>query len=211
MARKTKLTLDDRARQRIAEDNPQVEYVRLNRQQICETEITSAVMLFLYDEDPISAHVLASAANEILSALSKGKAGVGLNDVRSFMREADVPTPLQDELFASLQHPYNFLKHSSADLEVDNAFPIDHIVMGLYTAIHGYKILFGTLPVEMGTFYSVVMAWKIREWWPEDPTFEMKLDAAHKMGLVGVSWQEFCAVGRRMVEIALEAEERTTR
>lgn len=207
MARKGKLTLDDRARQRIAEDNPYIEYVRLNRRQICETEINSAILLFLEDEDPISAHVLASAANEILSSLSKGATGVGLNDMRAFMKEHSVASDLQEELFASLAHPYNFLKHSSADPTVENDFSIDYIVMGLYTACHGFKLLFGEQSVEMGVFYAIAQAWRVREWWPEDPAFELKLNTARKLGLVDLNWQEFCAVGRHMLEVSWRNQE----
>lgn len=204
--RKSKLSLDERAALPIAQNNPHIEYVRLNRREICETEINSAVRLFLLDEDPISAHLLASAANEIMGALSQGQAGVGLNDMRALMKEASVAEALQDELFNSLQHPYNFLKHSSSDFSIENDFSVDYIVMGLYTAIHGYKILFGNPTHEMRVFYGLVGAWRLREWWPEDPDFQEKLQAAHRMGLVDASRREFCEIARRMLQIAFDAE-----
>ncbi|MCM2476760.1 hypothetical protein HGO38_25260 [Rhizobium sp. CG5] len=203
--RKSKLSLDERAALPVAQDNPGLEYLRLNRQEVRETEINSAVRLFLLDEDPISAHLLASAANEIMGALSKGQAGVGLNDVRAFMKEAGVKGDLQEELFASLQHPYNFLKHSSADFSVENDFSVDYVVMGLYTAIHSYKTLFGNLSPEMKTFYGIAQAWRLRQWWPDDPEFETKLQVAHRMGLVDASREEFCEVGRRTLEAAYNA------
>jgi hypothetical protein len=62
---KDKLSLDQRAALPIARDNPSLEYLRLNRQEICRREINAAVRLFLMDEDPISAHLLASAATEL--------------------------------------------------------------------------------------------------------------------------------------------------
>lgn len=211
MARKGKLSLDDRARQRVDEDNPHLEYVRLDRRQICENEIISAIRIFLFYEDPISAHVLSSAANEIMSALSKGAAGVGLNDMRAFLKENAVAAELQEELFASLQHPYNFLKHSSADMAIENSFSIDYIVMGLYTACHGYKALFGTMSTEMSVFYGMVGAWRVRHWWPDDPNFQLKLDAAERMGLIDLTWQEFCAKGREVLTRVLQEGEATVR
>ncbi|MGV0910231.1 hypothetical protein [Martelella sp. FOR1707] len=93
--RKSKLSLDERAALPVAQDNPQIEYLRLNRREICETEINSADRLFLLDEAPFSAHLLSSAANEIMGALSKGQAGVGLNDMRAFVKEAGVAANLQ--------------------------------------------------------------------------------------------------------------------
>lgn len=204
--RNGKLTLDERAALPIAQDNPHLEYLRLNRQEICKTEINSAVRLFLIDDDPISSHILASAANEIMGALSKGQAGVGLNDMRAFLKEASVATELQEELFSSLQHPYNFLKHSSSDASVENDFSVDYIVMGLYTAIHGYKALFGNPSPEMRVFYGIVAAWRLCEWWPEDPNFHEKLQAAHRMGLTSATREQFCEVGRRMLKVAWDAE-----
>lgn len=189
----------------VAQDNSGIEYLRLNRQEICEREINSAVRLFLIDEDPISAHLLASAANEIMGALSKGQAGVGLNDIRAFMKEAGVNGALQEELFASLQHPYNFLKHGSSDFSVENDFSVDYVVMGLYTAIHSYKILFGNLSPEMKTFYGIVQVWRLQQWWPEDPDFETKLQIAHKTGLIDASREEFCEVGRMALEATHKA------
>lgn len=203
--RKSKLSLDERAALPVAQDNPHIEYLRLNRREICEAEINSAVRLFLLDEDPISAHVLASAANEIMGALSNGKAGVGLNDMRAFVKEFGVAADLQEELFSSLQHPYNFLKHSSSDPSIENDFSVDYVVMGLYTAIHSYKILFGNPSPEMRVFYGIVAAWRLREWWPEDPNFQEKLQVAQRMGLVDVNREEFCEVGRRMLQIAEDA------
>lgn len=190
----------------VAQENPQLEYLRLNRQEICEAEINSAIRLFLLDDDPISAHVLASAANEIMGALSKGQTGVGLNDIRAFVKDAGVASELQEELFASLQHPYNFLKHSSSEFSVENDFSLDFIVMGLYTAIHSFKILFGNPSPEMRVFYGMVAAWRLREWWPDDPHFQEKLETAYRMGLVDVSRREFCEIGRRLLQIAWDAE-----
>lgn len=203
--RKSKLSLDERASLPLAEDNPHIEYLRLNRRQICKTEINSAIRLFLFEEDPISAHVLASAANEIMSALSKGTPGVGLNDIRALMKEHAVAADLQEELFSSLQHPYNFLKHSSSNPDVENDFSIEYVVMGLYTAVHSYKILFGKPSPEMKVFYGLVAAWRVRQWWPDDPSFQEKLHAAQKLGVLDASRAEFCQIGRRMVEAALNA------
>jgi hypothetical protein len=159
-----RISLDQRAAVPIADDNSDVEYLRLSRREICRTEINAAVRLFLVDEDPISAHLLASAATEIMVALSDGKSGVGLNDMRALMKKAAVSSDLSDEVFQSLLHPYNFLKHGSSDFSVENNFSIEHIVMTIYTAIHSYRVLFGDLSTEMTVFYGIVQSWRIH-WW----------------------------------------------
>lgn len=201
--RKGRLSLDQRAALPVAADNPNVEYLRLSRREICRTEIDAAVRLFLIDEDPISAHLLASAATEIMVALSDGKPGVGLNDMRALIKAATVPSDLSDELFQSLLHPYNFLKHGSSDSSVKNDFSVEYIVMTIYTAIHSYKLMFHDLSVEMRVFYSIVQCWRIH-WWDGTPDFGERLKVARKFPLIGVSREEMCQFARRMLEKAWE-------
>lgn len=40
-------------------------------------------------------------------------------------------------------------------------------------------------------FYGMVAAWRLREWWPEDPHFQEKLQAAQRIGLVDLSREGF--------------------
>jgi len=159
----------------------------------------------LFDEDPISAHVLASAATEIMSALSKGQAGVGLNHVRAMLKEASVDDGLQEELFHSLNHSYNFAKHSSADMSVKNSFPVDHIVMTIWTAVHSYKVLFGNISPEMKVFYGIVQSWRV-QWWEGESDFEERLLVAHRFPLVGASRELFCEFGRELLQKTWNAE-----
>ncbi|QSZ60586.1 hypothetical protein [Rhizobium sp. ZX09] len=197
--RKTPMSMDQRAALPIAEENPGIEYLRLNRQEICEREINSAIRLFLIDEDPISAHVLASAATAIMEILGRGRAGVGLNSVREMLKAAEVPPDLENEAFAGLQHPYNFLKHSSSDLAVGNDFSVDYIVMTIYGAAHSYKLLFETTTTEMRVFNAIVQAWR-PQWWSDDPNLDSKIAVARQMGLWGATRHEFCEIGRRYLQ-----------
>ncbi len=197
------LSLDQRAALRVADDNPDLEYLRLNRREICWTEINAAVRLFLIDEDPISAHLLASAATNIMDALSDGKSGVGLNHMRALMKKAAVPTDLSDEVFQSLLHPYNFLKHGSSNFSVENEFCVEYIVMSIYTAVHSYQLLFGDLSAEMTVFYGIVQSWRIH-WWEGTPGFEEKMQIASKLPLIGASREKVCDFGRDMLQKARE-------
>ncbi|MGO8253585.1 hypothetical protein ACC792_21720 [Rhizobium ruizarguesonis] len=197
--RKTTMSLDERAALPIAEENPGIEYLRLNRQEICEREINSAIRLFLVDEDPISAHVLASAATAIMEILGKGRPSVGLNSVRDMLKEAELPPDLENEVFTGLQHPYNFLKHSSADLAVEYDFSVDYILMTVYGAAHSYKLLFETTTAEMRVFTAIVQAWR-PQWWSDDPNLDGKVAVARRMGLLGATRHEFCEIGRRYLQ-----------
>lgn len=187
--------MDQRAALPLAKENPDIEYLRLNRQEICEREINSSIRLFLIDEDPISAHVLASAATAIMEAVGKGRSDVGLNSVREMLKAAEVPPDLENEVFAGLQHPYNFLKHSSCDLTVENDFPVDFIVMTVYGAAHSYKLLFEKTTAEIRVFNAIVQAWR-PHWWSHDPNLDGKIAVARQMGLLGATRHEFCEIGR---------------
>jgi hypothetical protein len=159
--RRGRTSLDQRAALPIADDNPDLEYLRLSRRDICRTEINAAVRLFLVDEDLISAHLLASAATEVMVALSDGRPGVGLNDVRALLRTAAVPSDLSEEVFQSLLHPYNFLKHGSSDFTIENDFSIEYIVMAIYSAVHSYGCCLAIS--RPAVFYGIVQSWLRRE------------------------------------------------
>lgn len=58
----------------------------------------------------------------------------------------------------------------------------------------------------MKAFYGITAAWRLREWWPEDPDIDVKLQAAHRAGLVGVSREQFCEIGRRVLQTAYDVE-----
>lgn len=197
--RKMPVSMDQRAALPLAEENPDIEYLRLNRQAICEREINAAIRLFLIDEDPISAHVLASAATHIMEAIGKGRDDVGLNSVRAMLKDAEVPPDLEHEVFAGLLHSYNFLKHSSSDLTVENDFSVDYIVMTIYGAAHSYKLLFETTTAEMRVFNAIVQAWR-PQWWQHDPNLDGKIAVARQMGLLGATRLEFCEIGRRYLK-----------
>lgn len=199
-------SLDQRAARPVEDDIPGVEYLRLSRQEICRTEINAAVRMFLVDEDPISAHLLASAATEIMVALSDGKSGVGLNDVRALMKTAAVPSDLSDELFHSLLHPYNFLKHSSSNSSIKNNFSVEYIVITIYTAIHSYKLIFDDFSAEMKVFYGIVQSWRIN-WWEGLPDFEERQQIARKLPLIGASREEVCRFGRDLLQRAWDQEQ----
>lgn len=202
MARKrSNLTLDQRAALPFAEEVRGREFLKLNRRDICLREINAAVRALLIDEDPIPAHLLASAATEIMSALSQGKPGVGLNDMRALMNSAGVSSDKTTDLFQSLLHPYNFLKHSSSDMTVENEFPIDFILITIYNAIHSYKVLFGKLSGEMMVFYGMLQAWR-SEWWEGEPGYEDMFEKSRVFALEGASFQLFCARGRDMLDMA---------
>jgi hypothetical protein len=100
------------------------------------------------------------------------------------LKEAEVLPDLENEVFAGLQHPYNFLKHSSFDLTVENDFSVDCVVMTVYGADHSYKLLFKTTTAEIRVSSAIVQAWR-PQWWSHDPNLDGKIAVARQMGLLG--------------------------
>ncbi|MFM9974813.1 MAG: hypothetical protein ACKVON_09635 [Beijerinckiaceae bacterium] len=175
-----------------------MEYIAMDRQAVCRTEIDSAIHLFLYRDDLIAAHMLASAALEIMTALSGGDKTVGINRMRALLTEHDVPKDIMDEVFSSLSHPYNFSKHSSSDSSVVNDYPIEQMIMNIYTAIYTYKSMFGEITPEMNTLYGILISWKIH-WWEGVPGQDELRRIAERLGLSGKSRAEVQAFGRLLL------------
>ena len=123
--------------------------------------------------------------------------------MRASMKACSLSSDVEEEIFHSLQHSYNFLKHASTDFSVENDFSVEYIVMTIYTSIHSYKELFGALPAEMKVFYGIVQSWRVR-WWESTPDYEERLQMAHRMGLVDASREQFCEFGRRLLAQAWE-------
>jgi hypothetical protein len=200
--RSRRASLDEQAKSSSSQNDPKFEYINLNRQEICRLEVNSAIRLFLIHKDPISAHLLACAATEIMTVLSNGNLEVGLNGLRDQLQKSVLPDDDQKEVFDNLLHPYNFLKHSSSDPHVTNRFSVDYIGITVYMAIHSYKVLFGDLSSEMKVFCGIFQVWK-SDFWIDTPNYRNIAEVSNKLSLRGASFEEFCNFGQRML---LEAE-----
>jgi hypothetical protein len=199
--RARRVSLDERAKSQSQQNDPKVEYISASRQEICKLEIDSAIRLFLIHNDPISAHLLASAATEIMTVLSGGNPEVGLNALRDLLERVKLPDDEQKEIFDHLLHPYNFAKHSSSDSSITNQFSIDYIATTIYVAIHSYKVLFVDLSPEMKVFYPTFQAWK-SEFWKDTANYNHTIQLSKAFPLNGASFEEFCNFGRRMLTAA---------
>lgn len=90
-------------------------------------------------------------------------------------------------------------------MNVENSFPVDHIVMTIWTAALSSKTLFGNFSPEMWVFNGIVQSWRVH-WWEDEPDFEERLQNASRFPLVGVSRQRFCEFGRELLQQAWNAE-----
>jgi hypothetical protein len=200
--RSRRASLDEQAKSSSSQNDLKFEYINLNRQEICRLEVNSAIRLFLIHKDPISAHLLACAATEIMTVLSNGNLEVGLNGLRDQLQKSVLPYDDQKEVFDNLLHPYNFLKHSSSDPDVTNRFSVDYIGITVYMAIHSYKVLFGGVSSEMKVFYGIFQVWK-SEFWKDTPNYPSIVALSEPYSLGGASLEKFCEVGQRLL---VEAE-----
>lgn len=197
--KKQRMSLDERAALRMSETNPGMEYIALDRRAVCRTEINSAVRAFLYEDDLISAHVLASAALEIMTALSGRNENIGLNQIRTLLSSADVPKEMIDEVLDAMAHPYNFSKHSSSDATVVNDYPVDYMLMTLFSAANTYANIFKEASLEMSVINNIMIAWKIH-WWESAPPNETRRVLVEAHNLAGKPRDEVRALGRRLLE-----------
>ncbi|MGL4094350.1 hypothetical protein [Agrobacterium cavarae] len=196
--KKSRISLDERAKIDLKAENPELEFITLSRQEICEREINSSIRLVLFDNDLVSAFLLASAATEIMTKLSEGRPGVGFNNLKAMLKRSEIPSDLEDELHHAMQHPFNFLKHSSSDASVTNDFSVEFTFMVIFTSIESYRVLFGTLSEEMTVMWAVITSWRVH-WWKGEENFADRLAQAHKIGLVGATRLEAQGHGRDLL------------
>ncbi|HEY5038368.1 MAG TPA: hypothetical protein VIJ93_04770 [bacterium] len=116
---------------------------RLNKIDVAEAHIVSAVKLFFENGHPVSVYLLASAAREILTTLGD-KTGVKtlLHDMSSWRGE-----PLKETI--NKAHGFaKFFKHANSDTTAILEFPEDEVDGILFIACHDFGRITGGMPVH---------------------------------------------------------------
>jgi hypothetical protein len=127
-------------------------HVVVSRRDVAQTEIVQAVRLY-FEGDFVSAHVLASAAAEILHGLRKhAHKATSLANLEAKLREF-IPEEA-DEAMAFLKLPYNYLKHSDGDPDVKMHFRPAFVEVSVYHAIHDFEAVFADRAPEMIVFQT---------------------------------------------------------
>jgi hypothetical protein len=129
--------------------------VVLSLQQACKTEIDGAVDLFIRHQNLAGAHVLASAAHEIIRGVAKREGVLLPNDMPRLLSSLD-KKKLEAVLYA-LNHPYNALKHTNGDRNSIVHFNPEFFEITLLMACVDYQVLFRDLSVNMMLYKAWVI------------------------------------------------------
>jgi hypothetical protein len=136
---------------------PGLGYVVFSRRDVARTEIVQAIRLYL-ERDFISAHLLASAATEILHALrTRAHKTTSLADLETKLRQFMTPAEVA-ETMSFVKLPYNFMKHSGSDPDLQMHFRPGLVEVGVYHAIHDFEAVFADRTPEMLMFQTWFMA-----------------------------------------------------
>jgi hypothetical protein len=135
---------------------PGPDHIVVSRRDVAQAEIVQAIRLY-FEGDFVSAHVLASAATEILHGLRKhAHKATSLADLEAKLREF-MPDEADDAM-AFLKLPYNFLKHSDGDADVKMHFRPAFVEVSVYHATLDYEAVFADRAPEMIAFQAWFMA-----------------------------------------------------
>ena len=127
--------------------------LRLNKIDVAEAHIVTAVKLFFENGNPVSIYLLASAAREILTTLGD-KTGVKtlLHDMSGWKGE-----PLKETI--SKAHGFaKFFKNANSDTTAILEFPEDEVDGILFIACHDFGRITGGMPVHAQVYELFFLA-----------------------------------------------------
>lgn len=176
---------------------PGPDHIVVSRRAVAQIEIVRAITLY-FEGDFVSAHVLASAATEILHGLRKhAHKATSLADLEAKLREI-MPNEA-DEAMAFLKLPYNYMKHSDGDRDVQMHFRPAFVEVSVYHATHDFEAVFAERAPEMIAFQTWFMARHPGSFPNLPPEAQEHL---HNMDLLKASDEEAFAFGREMLAMA---------
>lgn len=133
---------------------PSPNALKVTKKQAAASQIATAVRLFFFEEDLISALVLAGAARDVLRGLAKAR-GVKtmFESAKDIIREE-----YQGAFFDIMHDSYNFLKHGSRDPDKTyDRFSPDEVALTIFQACADFKAVFQEVYFEQAIF----MGWMI--------------------------------------------------
>ena len=132
--------------------------LRLNKINVAEAHIVTAVNLFFENGHPVSVYTLASAAREILTTLGV-KQGIEtlLHQMATWKGETLKQQINKAHAFA------NFFKHANTDPTAVLEFPEDEVDGIRFIACHDFGRITGGLPVPAQVYEAFWLAKPIRQ------------------------------------------------
>jgi hypothetical protein len=116
----------------------------VTKQDVASEQLATAIWLWANEWDPVSVHVLASAAAEIIAVLHKARGGV---PIRSAMLDS-MGGEFRDQVAYAVSEAFNFMKHGAKDSEAVLVFNPEESEWVIYAACVDYLAAFGVAPPE---------------------------------------------------------------
>lgn len=120
----------------------------VTKQDVASSQLATAIWLWANRWDPISVHVLASAAAEIIAVLHRANGGV---PIRSAMLNA-MSGEYRDQIAYATGEAFNFMKHGARDPNATLKFNPKESEWVIYAACVDYLAAFGVASPEALVF-----------------------------------------------------------
>lgn len=116
----------------------------VTKQDVASSQLATAIWLWANRWDPVSVHVLASAAAEIIAVLHRANGGV---PIRSAMLNA-MSGEYRDQIAFATGEAFNFMKHGARDPNATLRFNPEESEWVIYSACVDYLAAFGVASPE---------------------------------------------------------------
>lgn len=116
----------------------------MTKQNVASDQLATAIWLWANEWDPVSVHVLASAAAEIIAVLHQSKGGA---PIRSSMLD-NMEGEYRDQVAYAISEAFNFMKHGARDPEAVLVFNPEETEWVIYSACVDYLAAFGVAAPE---------------------------------------------------------------
>lgn len=128
---------------RNASEKPERTGYEISKQAVASSQLATAIWLWANDWDPVSVHVLSSAAAEVVGVLRRATGPPAKSEVLSSLASEF------DEKFESyLRTSFNFMKHGAKDATATLRFNPNESEWVIYHACVDYLATFGVAPPE---------------------------------------------------------------
>ncbi|THD82499.1 MAG: hypothetical protein E7812_01220 [Phenylobacterium sp.] len=136
---------------KIARTGPREGAWNVTKKQVAASELSRSIRTLICFRDPISAHVLAGAARDIVHAIAKATGRPRLWDHFKDW----IVDEAQDAVYALWKEDYNFFKHADRDPDVVNDFWTPEVTeFFLWETCVDFELVFDERYVDT-TFYQI--------------------------------------------------------
>jgi hypothetical protein len=122
----------------------------MTKRDVVRQEIDTAIDIMLSDGSMIAAHVLASAASEILKGVGSEVGTQTLSSMMDLMIRPDK----KKEFYKAFKGHYNFAKHADNDPSSEKSFRPRIALITVFQAIVDYQLVYGVVTIPMLLFQT---------------------------------------------------------